>query len=141
MKTYIGKAKVKDNSNYIYKGLTLDIIGVYEEFKNGSGMGVFADGSRSYKLSLEGKDFQHKTTIIHNNHLENIELFETTILPLDNDECLELIEFTLCFHCNFWDKNQYLQKYIESKRNIKSVLPYIDYNSLYDVDYYYEIPD
>ncbi len=75
MKTYKGTCKVKDDSTYIYKGKTFEITGVYMEYKNGNGVGVLADGTRDYKLSLKGTEFEGKygnMTVIHDRHLETL---------------------------------------------------------------------
>ena len=94
MKKFTGKAKVKVDSTWIYGGSTLDIMG-YLEYRNGSGEGVYADGSRDYRLSLENTMFKTthgSMTIIPCSDLEVIELFEEIILPLSESETLELIE-------------------------------------------------
>lgn len=92
MKKYTGKAKVKEDTTWIYAGHTLDIIGFREE-KNGSGQGVIADGARQYVLSLEGTDFKYSCTHIYCHDLEVLELFEEIILPLTDDETLELVGY------------------------------------------------
>lgn len=129
MKTYSGKAKVKDDSRFIYKGLTLDIIGVYIEYKNGSGQGVFADGSREYRLSLEGTEWaDRKNTVIHDKDLEIIELYQAIKLPFDKQETLELIEFTKA-NQDLSDA-EILDTFIESNRK-PSTPPVHDLSTLY----------
>lgn len=129
MKKYTGKVKVKDDSRFIYKGLTLDIIGVYIEYKNGSGMGISADGSREYRLSLEGTQWaDRKNTVIHDNELEIIELFETICLPLDKQETLELIAFTKT--TNLLSDAVILDAFIHANTK-KSTPPVHDLTSLY----------
>lgn len=98
MKNITGTATLKPESNYIYKDVVLKITGVYVEYKNGNGAGVYPDGSREYNISLIDTPFvdvvKVNATVIHDSHLENIQLRETTELPLDKDETLELINFS-----------------------------------------------
>lgn len=132
MKIYKGTAKIKDNSTYVYKGHTLEITGVYMEYKNGKGMGVYADGSREYKLSLKGTKFEENygtMSIIHDNHLENIELFETIELPLTEEETLQLIDFT-SEQCYSLTNDKILEAFIKENTN-QSVLPIPDLTTLY----------
>jgi hypothetical protein len=118
MKVITGKAKVKDDSEYIYKGHTLEITGVYIEYKNGNGEGVFADGSREYKLSLIGTPFEGKhgtVTVIHDSDLDILELFQEIKLPLDADETLKLVSFAKKFDksCN---SKEILEAFLESAK-------------------------
>lgn len=95
MKKFTGKAKVKEDTTWIYSGSTLDIIG-YMEHRDGSGMGVYADGSREYRLSLVGTMFEMvygKSTVIPCTHLDILELNEEIIMPLTESESLDLINY------------------------------------------------
>lgn len=131
MKTYKGTAKVKDDSTYVYKGHTLEITGIYIDYKNGKGVGIYADGTREYKLNLKGTEFHGKygtMTVIHDSHLEDIELYETIELPLSEEETLALIDYTTNFiHL---DSPQILAGFIQANTK-KSVLPIPDLTSLY----------
>ncbi len=135
MKTYKGTAKVKDDSTYVYKGHTLEVTGVYMEYKNGNGNGVFPDGAREYKLNLIGTEFSPKygtMTVIDCSQLENIELFETLELPLDEAETLQLIEFSQKYDSSISSKG-ILEAFIFENTK-QAVLPYIDLTTLYDED-------
>lgn len=116
MKVITGKAKVKDDSTYVYKGHTFEVLGVYMDYKNGSGSGVYADGTREYMINLVGSEFNPKygtRTVIHDKHLENLELYQTVKLPLDEEEILELIEFTQ--NTNIEGQKNILAAYLESQ--------------------------
>lgn len=133
MKTYKGTAKVKDDSTYVYKGHTLEITGVYIDYKNGNGNGVYADGTREYNLSLIGTPFEGKQygtgTVIHDKELEDIKLVETISLPLTQEEIYELIEFTTD---NIYNSNEdILRMFIETNTK-ESVLPIPDPTTLYN---------
>lgn len=84
MKGLSGKAKVKDDSTYRYRGLTLPIIGIYMVHNNPAYADIYPVGSVEYKLSLVGTEWEHEYsegnayTVIHEIHLENIE-FEGTV--------------------------------------------------------------
>ena len=99
MKTYSGKAKIKEEYQHIYAGETLDITEVYIEYKNGQGMGVYADGSREYRLNLVGTKheydgkYHNTSTVIHDANLDIIELFETIKMPFNENETEELVKF------------------------------------------------
>lgn len=77
---YSGRAIVKSNGNqqWIYEGVELPIIGLYTTYIDGHG--VYPDGTREFKLSLVGTEFefrdghQQKTTVIAETDLEIIEL-------------------------------------------------------------------
>lgn len=71
--SYTGKAKVKENTDWIYAGHTLPIIGVYC-IHNHERSSAFPRGSKSYRLSLEGTEFKYKETVIHEKDLEILEL-------------------------------------------------------------------
>ena len=116
MKIITGTAKVKDDSTYVYKGHTFEVLGVYMEYKNGNGSGIYADGTREYKLNLIGTEFNPKfgtMTVIHDTHLENLDLYQTVILPLDAQETLELIEFTK--NTNIEGEKNILEAYLKSQ--------------------------
>lgn len=135
MKNYSGKAKVKEDSDFIYAGKTLDIIGVYTEYRNGSGAGCYADGTREYKLSLLGTEFEfdgkytQTLAVIHDSHLEIIELNETVVLPLTKQETLQLIEYCKSENvsCSY---NETLENFIQENTK-PSVLPIPDLSTLY----------
>jgi len=131
MKTYKGTAKVKDGINSIYKGLTLPIIEVNIEYKNGRGMGVYADGSRDYRLSLLNTIFveSHKytNTVLHDTKLEDIQLFETITFPLSREESKELVKYIK----DNPDKD--LNDWIEGNTK-PSILPEHDLSTLYERD-------
>lgn len=132
MKNYTGTAKVKDDSKYVYRGHTLNILGIYADYKNGNGDGVYADGTREYKLSLLGTEFEAKfgkTTVIYDNQLEDINLFETISIPLNEEEALNLIEFSKnsALDCKY----KILESFIKQGSK-KSVLPIPDLSTLYD---------
>lgn len=131
MKIITGKAKVKDDSTYIYKGHTLEVTGVYIEYKNGNGHGVYADGSREYKVSLIGTPFEekYKGTVIHDKHLENLELYQEVVLPLDEQETLELIAFAKPY--DLTPEDEILKLFLESKKGPHTP-PTQDLDSLYD---------
>lgn len=132
MKNITGTATIKPDSKYIYKDAILEITGVYIEYKNGNGAGVYPDGSREYKISLIGTPFvdvvKANGTVIHDSHLENIQLRETTELPLDKDETLELINFTK----SLTDKSdsEILELFLKSKE-LPHTPPNQDTTSLY----------
>lgn len=132
MKTYKGTAKVKNDSTYVYKGHTFEVTGVYLEYKNGNGNGIYADGTRDYKLSLKGTEFEGDRfgtmTVIHDSHLEDIELFETLVLPLNEQETLALIEFTRDRNAT----NEDMLKYFIEENTKNSELPIPDLTTLYD---------
>lgn len=116
MKVITGTAKVKDDSTYVYKGHTFEVLGVYMEYKNGNGSGVYADGTCEYFINLVGTPFnpQYGTrTVIHSKHLENLDLHQTAKLPLDEDEILELIEFAK--NTNVEGEKNILEAYLESQ--------------------------
>lgn len=72
-------AKVKSDSNYIYAGLILEILGVYEIHTDQACHDIYPVGSVTYKLSLKGTDWEEqKYTVIHDSHLENITIQEST---------------------------------------------------------------
>lgn len=136
MKKYSGKAKVKDDSRFIYKGLTLDIIGISIEYKNGSGVGVYADGTREYRVSLEGTQWaDRKNTVIHDKDLEILELYQTICLPFDKQETLELIEFTKT--TNLLSDEAILDAFIHANTK-PSTPPVPDLSSLYTDEEWYE---
>jgi len=132
MKKYTGTCRVKDDSNWIYKGSILPLIG-FKEYKNGSGMGVHADGSREYMLDLIGTKFNEehgwKSTLICDSDLINIELFEEVALPLNEEECLLLIEYAV--DCNIRTPySEILQNFLEDSKK-PSILPTPDLSTLY----------
>ena len=75
-----GRAKVKEDTKWIYKGCELQIIELYTTHKNG--YGVYPDGTREFRLSLIGTKFENRngqrqtTTVIPETDLEIIELEE-----------------------------------------------------------------
>lgn len=131
MRTHTGKAKVKDDYEIIYKGYTLDILGVYIDYKNGNGMGVYADGTREYKLSLKGTPFpkshNYNTTVIHDSHLEILELNEATVFPLDESEANRLVDYIKS------NPLSNIDGFLESERR-PSTAPTPDLTTLYDDD-------
>jgi hypothetical protein len=130
MKIITGKAKVKDTSDYIYKGLVLDIIGAYIQYKNGSGMGVYPDGSTDFRLSLEGYDFGYKTTVINDYfHLDILELRQTIVLPFDLQESTLLVQFTK--ENQHLADNEVITEFIK-KESKQIPHPIYDLTSLYD---------
>lgn len=128
MKNYKGTCKVKDDSTYIYKGKTLKITGIYQKYENGSGMGVFPDGARSYKLCLIGMGFEYTSTVIEDKHLENIELFECIDLPFNREEVLLFAEF--CSKNNLKKANDILTEFLEESKK-PSIIPKHDLSTLY----------
>ena len=73
-----GTAKVKENTKWVYAGLTLPIIRIDSIVNNG--FGIYPDGSKHYRLSLEGTSFaERKYTVIHEKDLEIIELNVTDL--------------------------------------------------------------
>ncbi len=130
MKIITGKAKVKETSEYIYKGLTLDIVEAYTKYKNGSGMGVFPDGSTDFRLSLEGYGFGYKTTIINDYfHLDILELRQTLVLPFDLEESMLLVQFTK--ENPHLTDNEVITEFIK-KESKQIPHPVYDLTSLYD---------
>lgn len=93
--------------------------------------GGYSDGSREYKINLVGTEFEHvaKATVIHDMHLEDIELFQTLVMPLDELETLELIEFTK--NSALDSKNEILEAFI-SENTKPSTLPIQDLTTIYD---------
>lgn len=68
-----GTVKVKDNSDYRYKGLTLKILGIYSVHMDEICHDIYPLGSVTYKLSLEGTEWDDQSyTVIHDSHLEDI---------------------------------------------------------------------
>lgn len=130
MKTYKGTAKVKDDSTYVYRGHTLEIVGVYSEYQDGKGHKYLPDGSRDYKISLVGTEFfdkYGKSTSILCKHLENIDLYETIELPLTEEETLDLIQFARERQISY-SSEEILESFITANTK-KSVLPIINYQS------------
>ena len=72
----IGTAKVKDTSDYRYKGLTLDIISIYVIHKDPNYADIYPVGSVEYRLSLKGTQWENEqtNTVIHDGQLENVRL-------------------------------------------------------------------
>lgn len=136
MKVITGTAKVKDDSTYVYKGHTLEVTGIYIDYKNGRGHGIFADGTREYKLNLVGTEFNPKfgtMTVIHDTHLENLDLYQTVILPLDEQETLELIEFAQ--NTNIEGDKNILEAYLKSQIGIHTP-PIPDLSTLHTEEEY-----
>lgn len=131
MKGYTGTVKVKNDSSYIYKGKTFKILGIYQEYKNSSGMGVFPDGARSYILCLEGTGFEYKSTVIDDKYLENIELFECIELPLDENEALLFAEWIN--DSPITDVKVLLNGFLKNSQK-KSIIPKHNLNTLYSDD-------
>lgn len=132
MKKYTGKVRVKSDSRYVYAGTTLNIIGVHNDYKNGNGLGVFADGTRDYKLSLVNTKFEEKFgkyTILHDSNLEILELNETLILPLDENEVLQLLAFVRGGSTPY--NLTLLNAFIQAQTK-PSVLPIPDLSTIYD---------
>jgi|TARA_R110000824_G_scaffold105368_2_gene249276 hypothetical protein len=129
MKTHTGIAKVKEDYAIIYKGYTLPITKIKCDYKNGNGVGVYADGTREYELSLMGTPFVkshgYKSCVIHDSHLEIIELNETICLPFNVDETNRLIEFIK------EDSNRTLNDFIKVNTK-RSELPTPDLSTLYE---------
>jgi len=69
-----GTAKVKDDSSFRYKGLTLNIIGVYNVHMSEICHDIYPLGSVTYKLSLDGTQWEGEQsyTVIHESELEDI---------------------------------------------------------------------
>lgn len=131
MKTHSGKAKVRDDSNNIYAGNILNINSIYIEYKNGNGMGVYADGTREYKLSLIGTPFvkshNYTMTVLHDTKLEIIELNETICAPFSEDEADRLVTFIQ------QDPNRTLEDFIKANTH-PSVLPIPDLSTIFEGD-------
>ena len=74
-----GTAKVKDNSELRYNGLTLKIIGVYCHYMEEILHDIYPLGSVAYKLSLEGTEWEGEGTytVIHDMDLEDIQIVGT----------------------------------------------------------------
>ena len=70
----IGTAKVKDDSKYRYKGLTLNIVGVYIHHMDELCHDIYTLGTVTYRLSLEGTEWgdKQRTTVLHDSELEDI---------------------------------------------------------------------
>jgi len=68
---YIGKVRVNDNSNLIYAGSELNIIGVYMTHKPN---GTYLDNTREFKLSLKGTKYDHEYTVINETELTILEI-------------------------------------------------------------------
>lgn len=133
MKTYSGTVKVKDDSRYVYKGLTLPIMEVYIDYKNGKGMGVYADGTREYRLSIIGSYFEVKNhgtnCVIHDSELENIDLYETISLPFDKEESFAFGEF--CKTNTAPSIEILFEDFIKASTK-KSILPVPNMSTIYD---------
>lgn len=70
-----GTVKVKDNSTYKYKGLTLNILGIHQVYTDESISDIYPINSVEYKLSLIGTEWESSVyTIIHDSHLEDIKI-------------------------------------------------------------------
>lgn len=76
-----GTVKVKDDSNYIYAGATLKIIGIDCVHSKKDWDSPFKEGTVDYKLSLVGTEWESRSsspkfayTIIHESHLENFNI-------------------------------------------------------------------
>jgi len=133
MKTYSGSAKVKENSNWVYKGATLPITEIYFDYKNGNGNGVFPDGSREYRLDITNHPFGiengYKSTVIHDKDLENIKLFETICLPFDKGEIFDFAEYC---QVNVGQTIEYLLDNFIKLHTKPSILPTPDMTTVYD---------
>ena len=72
-----GLAKVKESSNFRYRGSELPIIGLYMTHGKDSG---YPEGTREFRLNLEGTVHQletgYKDTVIPEHDLEILELQE-----------------------------------------------------------------
>lgn len=76
-----GTVKVKDSSSYKYRGLVLPIIGINCIYTNPAYADIYPIGSIEYKLSLVDTEWaDHKYTIIHDSHLEDIQITEGEIV-------------------------------------------------------------
>lgn len=118
MKLITGTANVKKTSKYLYKGLTLEILGIYIEYKNGNGCGVYPDGAREYKVLVPGKYAEKigaNTSVINDKELEDFVLYQEIVLPLDEDESLQLIQFATNCDADMTDK-EILDAFIESMK-------------------------
>lgn len=117
MKIITGIARVKPESNYIYKDFDLKITGISQEYRNGSGQGIYPDGSREYRICLRNTPFQERvkasSTVIHDKELDILELFETIELPLNENETLELINFSKNHSSE--NDNEILKLFLKSK--------------------------
>lgn len=77
-----GKAIVKsrNKNKWIYEGYELSIVGLYMIYQNGSGGDIYPDGTREFKLSLEGTSFVESQgytyTVIPETDLVILELDE-----------------------------------------------------------------
>lgn len=137
MKIYKGTAKVKEDSGYVYAGHTFNIDDVYMEYKNGSGNGVIPDGSRDYKLNLINTPFEGdfgKMTVINCKYLEITRLVQTIVLPFDEQEVLELIEYTTD---NIRNSNEDILSEFIHLNTKDSPLPEIDYTTIYDEEEFF----
>lgn len=136
MKKVTGKAKFKKSSTYVYAKSenVFDIVGIYIEYKNGRGMGVFADGEREYKINLVGTEFEEKygkQTVIACRELEIIELNQVTEFPLNSEESLRLLDFVSKNSLKIHTKEKMLEAFLESEKR-KSELPFIDLSTIYE---------
>src|SRR5690606_10340445 len=69
-----GKVKFKDDSNYRYAGMILDIINIHQVHQDERMNDIYPVGSVTWKLSLKGTQWEKDGyTIIHDSHLESID--------------------------------------------------------------------
>lgn len=68
-----GTVKVKEDSKYRYKGLTLNILGVYQLHTDEDLADIYPLNSVTYKLSLVGTEWENdRYTYLHDSELEDI---------------------------------------------------------------------
>lgn len=87
-KHYTGKATVKSDSTWRYKGLTLDIVELYMTYNNYPE--VYPIGTRVFKLSLKGTQWfdEQEYTFIPETDLENVEAEEDITKRLYSHEAV-----------------------------------------------------
>ena len=75
-KSYTGKALVKPDTTWRYKGLVLDIVAINLTYRDCEP--IFPEGTREFKLSLAGTQWfeEQKYTFIPETDLEILELKE-----------------------------------------------------------------
>jgi len=128
MKVITGKARYKKESRFIYntdEKLIFDITKVYITTTAKSCVGVYPVGSREYRLSLVGTEWDDsdgkykKDTVCHDSELIILELYETVTLPLTDEECYKLVDFIK------EDSTRVLQDFLDANIRVSN-FPIID---------------
>ena len=72
-------AKLRDDSEFRYKGLTLNILCIYEQHLDEDCHDIYPVGSVTYKLSLRGTEWEDEQnyTVIHDGELEWVKAIGT----------------------------------------------------------------